>query len=57
MFLSAETLTAIHVCMTHARVYSMPHCVCLFNIGSTYPTPEHGYGGMVLFSLESVHNL
>ena len=53
----------MHACMTHVRVYySMAHCICLFNIRSVelhniYPAPEHGYGRMVLFSSESVHDL
>ena len=41
------------------RVYSMAHCVCLFNIGNielhAYPAPEHVYG-MVQVSSESVHD-
>ena len=35
------------------RVYSVAHCVCLFNIKSketTYPAPEQG-SGTVLFSV------
>ena len=38
-------------------LYSMAHCVCLFNIrNTTYPTTEHVYG-TIHVPLESVHDL
>ena len=55
--LECRTLTA--TCMYDScAVYSMAHCVCLFNIRSIelYPAPEHGYG-TVQVSSESVHDL
>ena len=49
---SAEP-SPLHACMTHAHVtmYSMAHCVCLFNIRSI---ALHLNRVLVLFSSESV---
>ena len=55
MHLSAEPLL-LHACMT-TRVYSMAHCVCLFNIRSIELHTLHLNKVLVLFFSELVHDL